>query len=556
MRDGITLAREGAAWLPPSVPASAFCQAEGFKSEFHYKEYCKQQRRVTYHMHIGLNSWQATHEAIDSVLSALAEHGHRMDRYGLCLDRSMGLTQPQRAIAHRETGPVLADVDWPELASRRTQPHLGDFMIGTPAGLVNAAQALAAGITTIGNLGQYFAFDIPGAPDDQSLTEITVRALGLMAAARTSGALVHSYLDDGPAMQFSTYGAYVGWAVLEKYVVETLLGARLAHSFGGLVSDPRARAVLALAIDDIHDGESIGSMIYGNTVDYGPDRDSNLAILASYLTVDIATQLHRPTGHAVHPVPLTEATRIPSAEDIIEVQLLARQVERETRRSHGLFDWPGLERDAAELARYGRRFAEATLRVLRTEDGVQVDDPVELLLSLRRCRPAELEARLELEPPPGLPTWKAGAVRHLADQVERTGGDLRRVRAILAVLEVHDVVRDALAMSLPRLGAEVIVLPPTATPAGIARAAIDEDANVVIVGTYNGNSLSLAQQIVSLLRPSEQGCTVVFGGVLNQNTGQELPIDVRDQITDLGVRCVDHLPGLVRILCEVLADQE
>ena len=53
--------------------------------------------------------------------------------------------------------------------------------------------------------------------------------------AATPGALVHSYLDDGPAVQFSHYGGFAGWAALELYVVEELLGARLAHSYGGLI---------------------------------------------------------------------------------------------------------------------------------------------------------------------------------------------------------------------------------------------------------------------------------------------------------------------------------
>ena len=92
---------------------------------------------------------------------------------------------------------------------------------------------------------------------------------------------MHSYLDDGPAMQFSHYGGYLGWAALELYAVETLIGARLAHCYGGLVPEPTHRAIVGLALDDLRDGDSLGSMIYGNTVDYGRDRERNLAVLAS-----------------------------------------------------------------------------------------------------------------------------------------------------------------------------------------------------------------------------------------------------------------------------------
>ena len=75
--------------------------------------------------------------------------------------------------------------------------------------------------------------------DDQSST---VRALGAMSAARSAGAVVHSYLDDGLAMQFDNYGNYLAWAALESYLVEGLAGARLTHCYGGLVPQPAGRA--------------------------------------------------------------------------------------------------------------------------------------------------------------------------------------------------------------------------------------------------------------------------------------------------------------------------
>ena len=51
---------------------------------------------------------------------------------------------------------------------------------------------------------------------------------------------------------------------------------------------------------------------------------------------------------------------------------------------------------------------------------------------------------------------------------------------MLAALEVHDVVRDALARELPRAGAQVIVLPSSVSPAQVAQVAADEDAHVIV----------------------------------------------------------------------------
>jgi methylmalonyl-CoA mutase cobalamin-binding domain/chain len=177
------------------------------------------------------------------------------------------------------------------------------------------------------------------------LTDVTVQALATLAGLRDAGALVHSYLDDGPAMQLSHYGAYVGWAALELYVVEELLGGRLAH-----------------------------------------------------------------------------------------------------------------------------------------------------------------------------------------------------------VLEVHDVVRDVLASALPAAGAEVIVLPSHVSAAEVAQVTADEDADAIVIGTYNGVALTLARELTGALRDLGHHPAVIFGGRLNEDLGEGLPSDVRALLKALGVRGVDRLEDLAPLL--------
>ena len=134
---------------------------------------------------------------------------------------------------------------------------------------------------------------------------------------------------------------------------------------------------------------------------------------------DIALQLRRPTGHAVNPVPLTEAERIPSAAEIVEIHLLAREIEHEVRTSPDLHDWAHLERLGSMTAAYAVEFRDRALAVL-DDDGVDVGDAAQVLLALRRTSMADLERRVdlprraeiaELEP------WKASHVRSLAERL-------------------------------------------------------------------------------------------------------------------------------------------
>ena len=62
---------------------------------------------------------------------------------------------------------------------------------------------------------------------------------------------------------------------LEKYIVEDLLGAKLAHCVGGLVSDPIKRSGWIFALDEIHDHDCIGSMFYGDTISSNMDPEKN-----------------------------------------------------------------------------------------------------------------------------------------------------------------------------------------------------------------------------------------------------------------------------------------
>jgi methylmalonyl-CoA mutase cobalamin-binding subunit len=262
--------------------------------------------------------------------------------------------------------------------------------------------------------------------------------------------------------------------------------------------------------------------------------------------------LQRPTGHAVNPVPLTEAERIPSAAEIVEIHVLAHDIERDVRSSANVFDWPRLERLGSMTAAYAIEFRDRALAAF-DEDGVNVEDAAQVLLALRRTSMAELERRVDLAAPAEIARqepWKASHVRHLADRLDAVAPRLDGVRVVLAVLEVHDLVRDALARVLPTAGAEVILLGSNAPIDSIVRAATEEDANAIVLGVYNGNALSLGEHLTAGARDEEWTGKIYMGGILNQDTGEGLPIDARSALEALGVCCVDDVEALLRLLAQ------
>lgn len=89
------------------------------------------------------------------------------------------------------------------------------------------------------------------------------------------------------------------------------------------------------------------------------------------------------------------------------------------------------------------------------------------------------------------------------------------VRAVLAKvgLDGHDVGIRVIAKQLSTAGVEVIYLGKRNTPEGIARTAVDEDADVVGVSCLSGSLAEFGIEVVDLLEQADAPIPVVAGGI-------------------------------------------
>jgi hypothetical protein len=363
------------------VGSCAFLTHYGVPSEAAYKRQRMDEGALMLHAQIGYRSLAKSQRAYAEVYARTLAAGCRVDRYGICLDWSMGYPAARRAHMPRGTGLIL---DRPEdfaalTAAAPVAPHFGDFVIGTPAAVENTLAALAAGATSIGNLGQYFTFRQPHWHDDVATTAATLTALAL-CAAQPVDILIHSNLDDGFAALFVDLACAVGAVLLERYLVEALLGGTVAHCYGHTFAEPRTRLAFQRALTRV--SRAPGTMVYGNTTTYDAQLVGNYAHLASYLLVDGVAQLLAPTGHALHPVPITEALRIPDIDEIVDAQLVGHRLLARAVDYLPLLDLAPVDATADALVAGGERFKARVLAGL-AEAGVDVRDPLELLLALR-----------------------------------------------------------------------------------------------------------------------------------------------------------------------------
>lgn len=554
LAEGRALARD---W---SIGPCPFLTHYDTDSEWSFKRRAMAEGRIMQHAQIGYRDPAKSGEAYASVYDACASHGVTVHRYGICLDWSMGYRRTDRDGKLQGTGLIL---DHPEDFARLTArapvaPHFGDFVLGFPAAVENTCAALAAGSTSIGNLGQYFTFRLPGHDDDIDATAQTVRALGLIAA-QDRKILVHSNLDDGFAALFVDLASSIGAVLLEQHVVDRLCGAHVSHCFGHHFTQPLHRMAFQKALAAV--SETPGTMVYGNTVSYRGTPAANYASLSAYLTADVLAQMHVPTGHAVNPVPVLENERIPDIDEIVDAQLFSGELVRRAQDLEALVDRTSIDKTAERLVAGGRQFRDRVLAGLESA-GIDTCDAFETLLALRRIGSRRLERMYGSDR--GVPHVSSGLMEEISASAKATIGqadpaDLESIRdaglrILVAATDVHEHGKMLLDETFSGLGIELVDGGVSADPRVVAANARDRNVDAIAISTYNGVARRFLTDLQLHLGNEDRTPPVFMGGRLNQipdNSNTSLPVDVADELAAAGaVVCrslEDALPELTKI---------
>ena len=548
---------------------SLFCEEKGVSSEREWRERARTEGFACTCMNIGLATWADTREALGLIHEDALSRGVRPpDRFNLIAERRMGLPKDKRAAAAQETGPVMmTEQDWWELAHTvPIQPEAADNTIGGPGSVENAIDALRAGITTIGVLSQY-SWRWPYFDDDVTQTMEVLKAAGLLAAFKDDGVIFDSYLEDGYPGVFHDYANYIGWAILERYISEELIGAAYSPSWGGLTQNPVVKSAVTLALEAVNPDRVPLSYVQGDTIGNTPDFDANMAVLnTDVLFMKMVDRRYR-LGTAPIAVPVTETERIPSWDGVAMVQTISRRLEDYAPMVDPVVNWGRIEAMRDELVRGGRAFFEAAIAGLSSA-GIDVRDPAQLLLVVKRLGSARCEELFGAgtpnpEYPRGRrPVLETDLVRSTMQERERLLAELRGrseeeairgMKVLVTSTDVHEFAEFLLSSTLSAVGAEVIDFGVNRDPEDIVKAVIETDADAVVISTHNGVARSFGQRLMGELDSAGAGGVAVFmGGVLNEDVdGSEIPVDVSADLNANGI----STPGTIDRLVDALGER-
>ena len=536
-----------------------FCREHGVKTEAEFKKKAMAEGFLSKHSHIGWNSWDETARNVEYIYRELERRGSYITRMGFIFDWIMGVPEEYRSRLQPGTGLIFrTPEEWKAIGQiAPIQPHMSDHMIGCPNALENARLALEAGVTSLGNVSHYFTYEYPGVELERERTVNSLLAFGLMG--KFEGTIVHSNLDDGYGNQFHDLANLAGWTMIERYLVEDLLGASMTFSYGNLFSDPISRIVFNMVCDATNVKGTPGTMTFGNTIDYGLELSRNYGALSSFSLADAICQVHKPTGHAVASVPVTEASRIPTADEIIEGHLCVDMMLEKARLFEPYMNWSAMEAERDVLVACGRVFFERVMNGLY-DLGVDVAHPGQVFAALKAIGPEQLEAvfgvgRREKDALRGRdPVRPTDMIRNLRDRQKRlfrsvgkVEGALEGLPVVVASTDIHDYGKELVKSLCAKAGANVFDLGTYVTPAEIVENLLETESRAVAVSTYNGIALSFARELTAALANAGlEDVLVIMGGLLNENLdGCQLAEDVTGQLRALGINADNRMEGIV-----------
>jgi len=534
------------------VGVSAFCREKNVRSITDYKKNRAEKGLITWQMIMGLSSVDEQVEALKDIYAWGKETGIEIDIGQIIPDTRMGLPQDIRDNAPKGSSFMLDGLeDYVRIAQAAPiQLVCADSHIGSPASVENTINAIQTGVGYVGSFAQ-FTYNYPYFKDEVAQVIATIKAVGIMAEKKNDNLIVHSYMHSGIPGLFRDHASIVGYARLEKYIVEELCGARYSTGYGQLTSKLPIKIAMWLALHDTLKADHPGvTFIYGNTLEMTEHVGSNYAIAASeVIPFTIIEQTYR-TAAAFLLVPAKEAIRVPTKNEIKDIFKVGQTARDKARDFERMLDFSYVNELRLLLLDKGKQFFENIKQGL-SELGVDIKDPVQITLALRRLgaakleemfHPGERDSSMPNGISPFLPTElmimsveaKDNALKEV--YAEQLAGVVKNKTIVVGSTDWHAFALYVISSVLENLGAKVINGGVDLDPEEVLELAAEAATPYIIMTTHNGLCLDYGTHLMEVAKQRNQQVEVFMGGRLNAivEGGTEL-IDVSDRLIKLGI---------------------
>ena len=391
-RDLVAEGREMARDIPWN--RNRFLEETGFDSHLAYRKDNLRKGKQTYQLLMGLSTLEEELDGIRKVDEFAKRTGFEVRSVQSIPSQLVGLQPEYWAGAPKPTSYMMeSEPDW--IAHSGAAPVdicWQDWHLASPNNLELTKYALRAGTSRLGCFST-FVWEYPGYHDERERFSDMCRSMGILAAKRDEGLDCITYPEDGLPGFFMDVASFVGYEMVEHYIIEDLCGARMALSYGGLLSEILPRMAFALAMEKLYGTEDHPFLTYYNgstNEQWDHDIEANYGLAASEMLIQSVINLKYQMPAIINPVSITEAQRVPTLEELFNIVKCGIGVERKAKEWLEIIDFTKFEQMRDLLIEEGTKFYDNVMAGL-VEAGVDTQDPLQMIVVLRRFDPASFE---------------------------------------------------------------------------------------------------------------------------------------------------------------------
>lgn len=568
--NGMDLVREGIK-IGNSFAAgrSRFVIESGGRYSCHmdYKKECMAEGKIVWDLLIGLATLEEECSAITELHRRATEIGYELPIFQCIASPLVGLPKEYRENAPSTTSYMLDGLSdyqkhW---EAAPAEIIFGDHHLVTPNAIETTINALKIGSPRVGEFSQ-FIWDYSGFDDEVKRYSDMVTALGIMASKREEMFTVETYLDDGFPGYFMDCVSFVGYALMEHYICSRLCNARYSISFAGLLSENDTRLAIPLALHKLLSTEEqpVMSYINGSTnMQWDHDINGNFGFSSQEMLFEILAEKKFHMGLGINPVSITEKIAVPTMDELWDIFVAGKRVEEKADEWLPFMDFTKLEEMSDVLAEQGTIFFNNALEGL-SEGGIDIEDPLELLLTLKHFDPIKFEQAFHPstcnkeigEIQPFYPTVLGRQTVQLKEDVIkelREGGhmenELDGKTVVIGSADAHTYGIIFAEGVLTAMGANVINGGVDMEAVDLLDLADEEGSPYIGVSCHNGQALDFGKQMLELAEKRGRKYGIWMGGKLNAILpGHSEPTEIGDMLMELGIEASNDIGKTLELI--------
>lgn len=531
------------------VPRSLFLEKHGCKSYLEYRKKRLAEGKQTWQILLGLATLD---DEIDGI-RAIYEFGERtgMEISGVqsIPSQIVGLPHEYWGAFPKQTSYEMRDPeDW--VRHNQTVPiqvAWQDFHLACPAALQTTINALKAGTDRLGCFSTLI-WDYTGYYDEMQRFSDMVRSIGIVSTKSDLDIDITTYPEDGLPGYFLDIASWVGYTLVEYYIVHDLCHADFSVTFGGLLTNIQPRMAFALAMEKLIGTPEHPAITYfnGGTIDQlADDVNCNYGTGVQEMFIQVLFNLKYNTPTIISPVAVTERLRTPSLEELIDITAAGICAESKAKEWLPLMNFAPIEELSELLIEKGKLFYHNVLNSFK-EAGVDIEDPLQMIMMLKRFNPVKFEQNFHPSVAetgvftPYCPSQLGQQTMDMKDEIvsdlQSKNRDLSGKRVICASADGHSYGLLLIDSVFTALHATVINGGVDMEPAALLDLADEEGIDRLCISTHCGQCLTYAKQLVELSKSRGHHYHIAMGGMFTALLpGNKLPVDVQMNINETGV---------------------